>query len=99
MCRSDAPRSIMIVNRSCIVAAMVSSLSSVCPARGRPRRPSVRALAHRHPEHFLDGGDAVEDLLERVLAEGLHALRQRQLADLRGGGIAENHLTQLVRDR
>src|SRR3972149_5077960 len=45
MCRSDAPRSIMIVSRSCIVAAMAYLSSS----RGVPSPASGPALSSMRP--------------------------------------------------
>src|SRR5260370_1492503 len=83
MCRSDAPRSIMICRRSCIVAAIESPF------------PGLR---QGNPEDFLDGGGAVDDLEEAGLAEGPHALALGDLAELRGGGVAEDEVAELGGD-
>src|SRR5260370_35118744 len=80
MCRSDAPRSIMICRRSCIVAAIESPF------------PGLR---QGNPENFLDGGGAVDALEEAGVAEGPHALALGALAEPRADGAAEGEVAPL----
>src|SRR5438046_8352905 len=86
MCRSDAPRSIMMVKRSCIVAAM-ATLS-----------PPLVSCTERHAQHFFDRHAAVDHLLQRVLPERPHALTLRGLADLDGGSVPDNEITNVLID-
>ena len=52
----------------------------------------------RNSCHFLDRGDAHPELVDAVLLERAHALLDRDVADLVGGGPLDRELADLLRD-
>jgi len=52
----------------------------------------------RHAQHFFDRHAAVDHLLQRVLPERPHALTLRGLADLDGGSVPDNEITNVLID-
>src|SRR5687768_7960883 len=102
-CRSDAPRCAASISRS----SMCSSARGRAPALGVARSdgadspkadsPSAgRLSAINDTEHFLQGGDAEENLFSGVRFQGKHAAADRGfLHDVRAGPL-QAELADLV---
>src|SRR4029079_15611150 len=66
--------------------------------RSTPGRCAPRASQNSLPEDFLDGRDAVLDLLEAAHAEGEHSLLEGLALDLDGGASGHDEFADAVRD-
>src|SRR5438034_4849745 len=88
MWRSDPPRSTRICSRSAMFAAMVS-----------PFVAGASRLGERDSQHLFDGRRPIEYLQEAGLPQGLHALRLRDLLELRGRRAPEDPVPELLADR
>src|ERR1043166_8582000 len=82
------------------LSASISPLTDDAPERPLYAKTAMAPPLHRQrdAQHFLDRGGPLEHLQEAGLAQRLHALALRHLADLRRGAVLEDHVPQLLRD-
>src|SRR5690242_9449799 len=93
MCRSEAPRWI-------ISSSSERRLTLWAGAAGAAGwGVAVIRSARRFLDDFLEGGDALLHFHDPIHPEGEHALGNGHLLQLGGGRAAENHASQLRRQR
>src|SRR5438105_4776869 len=102
MCTSDAFSSTAVL-RMLLRLLMINRVSGFgCRVSGRCKTrnptPETRPLhsALRHSEDFIDGCQALDDLLESILAQRDQSAFATQLPQLRDIRVARHHVAQAV---